>query len=171
MSRLSVPVTAGDHAQGDANAPVTLVEYGDYQCPHCRIADVVVKRVQQHFGSKLRFVYRNFPLEMHPEAEPAAEAAESAGEQGRFWEMHDAIFKNQKTLEADMLPALAESLGLDGSLVETAVAEQRYLDRIEEEMEGGVRSGVHGTPTFFINGELHAGSFEFEELVRAVEAA
>ncbi len=172
MEKLHVQVTENDHAQGDANAAVTLVEYGDYECPACGDAYPIVKQVQQHFGKRLRFVFRNFPLtEMHPNAEPAAEAAEAAGVQGRFWEMHDALYKNQQKLDPAMLPGLAASLGLDAAKVEAAVGERQFADRIEADLEGGTQSGVQGTPSFFINGKLHGGSYALEELVRAIEAA
>src|SRR3954465_3154513 len=105
---LKVPVGAGDHLQGPAEAPVLLVEYGDYQCPHCGHAYPIVKRVQDHFGKKLGFVFRNFPLnEIHPNAEAAAEAAEFAATKGKFWEMHDAMFEHQKNLSDQSLLALA----------------------------------------------------------------
>ncbi len=172
MAKLQVAVTAEDHIQGDAGAKVTLVEYGDYECPHCLIGDAVVKRLQRHFGERMRFVYRNFPLmEIHPMAEPAAEAAEFAGAKGKFWEMHDAIFQNQRSLSEPMLAKLAERLELDGEEASAAVEEQSFGERIEGDMEGGERAGVHGTPTFFINGEQYEGAWEYEELAAAIEMA
>ncbi len=171
MKKLSVPVTEQDHVQGAPEAKVTLVEYGDFQCPHCRIAHSVVKRVQRHFGKQLRFVYRNFPLtEIHPMAEPAAEAAEFAAGKRKFWEMHDAIFENQSTLQPELLVELAEERGLDGDGMRAAMEEGRFAAKIESEVQGGERSGVHGTPTFFINGQPHEGSFQFEDLKGAIEA-
>ena len=170
MAKLQDQVTAEDHIQGDEGAEVTLVEYGDYQCPHCAIGHVVVKRLQRHFGSRMRFVYRNFPLEeIHPLAEPAAEAAEFAGAQGRFWEMHDGIFENQRALSERKLVELAEGLGLDGEAMAQAMEEQRFGDRILREAEGGARSGVHGTPTYFVNGE-QIDAREYDELREAMEA-
>ena len=113
MSELKIPVTSKDHIQGDEAAPVILVEYGDYQCPHCGHAYPIVKRVQKHFGKRLGFVFRNFPLnEIHPNAEAAAETAEFAGANGKFWEMHDGIFENQGSLSLPMLLELAQELGL-----------------------------------------------------------
>lgn len=170
--RLQAPVTTEDHIQGDAGAKVTLVEYGDFQCPDCQSADAVVKKLQSHFGRGLRLVYRNFPLmEIHPMAEAAAEAAEFAATKGRFWEMHDAIFKSQRRLSEPMLVKLAEGLGLDGEAAGAAVAEQAFGERIDADIEGGERAGVHGTPTFFINGEQYEGAWEFEELAAAIDGA
>src|SRR3954471_7246092 len=153
---LRVPVGAGDHVQGAADAPVMLVEYGDYQCPHCGHAYPIVKRVQKHFGKKLGFVYRNFPLnEIHPEAEAAAETAEFAGSKGKFWEMHDAIFENQEALSDEMLLDLAGQLGLSAPELQKALEEGQFRKRVRDDFAGGVRSGVNGTPTFFINGRRH----------------
>jgi protein-disulfide isomerase len=172
MSKLQVPVTADDHIQGDPKAKFTLVEYGDYECPHCGLAHPVVKRVQKHFGERLRFVYRNFPLtEIHEMAEPAAEAAEYAGANGKYWEMHDGIFQNQQSLGLPMLLELADSLGLDSGETEEALEAQEFAGRIEKDMQGGVLSGVHGTPTFFINGVRHEGAFGVQDLVAAIEGA
>ena len=172
MSELATPVSAEDHIQGDAHAPITLVEYGDFQCPHCAIAHAVVKRLQHHFGDRMRYVYRNFPLtEIHPLAEPAAETAEFAGDKGKYWPMHDAIFENQRSLTPELLVDLATRLQLDSDELASAVDEQRYLDRISRDVEGGEQAGVHGTPTFFINGRQYKGPWEFSDLERAMEAA
>jgi len=172
MATLKVPVTAIDHIQGDARAPVVLVEYGDYECPHCGRAHPIVRRVQKHFGKRLAFVFRNFPLnESHPNAEAAAETAEFAGAHDRFWEMHDALFENQDSLGLPFLLELAESLKLSSAELEQALTDDQYTPRVKEDFMGGVRSGVNGTPTFFINGLRHDGSFEFEDLVTAIEDA
>lgn len=171
MATLKTPVTSKDHIQGDATAPVLLVEYGDYECPHCGHAYPIVQRVQKHFGKRLAFVFRNFPLqEIHPNAEGAAETAEFAATHGRFWEMHDAIFENQTALEEPLFLELAEKLGLSADDLEGALDESKYAERVREDFIGGVRSGVNGTPTFFINGQRHDGPFEFEDLVAAIEA-
>jgi len=165
-----VPVGQADHVLGEEHAPVTLVEYGDYECPHCGHAHPIINAVRKHFGKQLRFVFRNFPLtEIHPHAEMAAEAAEFAGANGRFWEMHDAIFENQQRLEASFLVQLARKLGLPSDDLIGALEKHQYLPRIKEDFMGGVRSGVNGTPTFFINGERYEGSWEFEGLVEAIE--
>ena len=171
MSLLKVPVSLNDHIQGDENALVTLVEYGDYECPYCGRAYPVVKAVQKHFGPQLMFVFRNFPLtQIHPLAEPAAEAAEFAGSRGRFWEMHDGIYENQERLSLPLLFELAELLGLPREGLRDAIADHEFLPRIRKDLQGGVRSGVNGTPTFFINGVRHDGSNEFEDLVSAIDA-
>ena len=169
MAKLHDAVTVDDHSLGDAKAAVTLVEYGDYQCPHCATAHAVVKKVLKHYGDEVRFVFRNFPLDMHPMAEPAAEAAEFAGTKGKFWKMHDAIFEHQEELSVAVLAALAKKLGMDADAAEEAIDEESFADRIEKDMKGGERSGVHGTPTFFINGEKHDGAFGFEELTAAID--
>ena len=170
MASLRVPVTEADHIQGKESAPVTLVEYGDYECPHCGRAYPIIKRVQRHFGERLRFVFRNFPLtQIHPLAEPAAEAAEFAAAYGKFWEMHDAIYEGQADLSLRMLAELADQLAFSADEFATALAEHEFLPRVKNDFMGGVRSGVNGTPTFFINGARHDGPFEFEYLVDAID--
>jgi len=172
MSTLSIAVSAKDHLQGDDRAPSTLVEYGDYQCPSCGRAYPIVKRLQKHFGSRLSFVFRNFPLsQLHPWAEAAAEAAEFAGENGKFWEMHALLFENQDRFGEALFLELAGGLGLAPSQLETALEKQAYRTRVRADFTGGVRSGVNGTPTFFINGQRHNGSYEFETLSQAIERA
>ena len=168
---LKVPVSAEDPIEGDAHAPVILVEYGDYECPHCGHAYPIIKRVQKHFGKRLGFVFRNFPLsEMHPNAENAAETAAFDASRGLFWEMHDAIFENQESLGPPLLMELAENLGLSAKNLQTALQDHEFAARVKADFLGGVRSGVNGTPTFFINGHRHDASFEFEDLVAAIEA-
>jgi protein-disulfide isomerase len=172
MAKLKAPVTPADHAQGPDDAEVTLVEYGDYECPHCGIAYPIVQRVQQHFGKRLRFVFRNFPLsEMHANAEAAAETAEFAGAHGRFWDMHDLLFENQRRLGADLFAELARELRLHPHELLQALKDGECKARVRADFNGGVRSGVNGTPTFFINGGRHDGSFDFEDLVAAIEWA
>jgi protein-disulfide isomerase len=170
MATLKVPVTPKDHIQGDEEAEITLVEYGDYECPHCAHAHPIVKQVQKHFAKRLRFVFRNFPLnQIHPNAEAAAEAAEFAADHSRFWEMHDAIFENQSRVGGELLFELAKSLKLPVRELKEALENGKYADRVREDFLGGVRSGVNGTPTFFINSHRHDGPFEFEDLVNAIE--
>lgn len=172
MAMLRVQVTAKDHAQGPENAQVTLVEYGDYECPHCGRAYPIVKRVQKHFGEKLRFIFRNFPLsETHPNAEFAAEVAEFAGENGKFWEMHDLLFENQTRLGGPLYLELAQKLGLVPGELLAALEHRQYKDRVHGDFSGGVRSGVNGTPTFFIGGKRHDAPFDFDELVAGIEDA
>jgi protein-disulfide isomerase len=172
MASLKVPVAPADHALGDEHAAVTLVEYGDYECPHCGRAHPVVKAVRKHFGKQLRFVYRHFPLtQIHPHAESAAEAGEFAGVNRRFWEMHDRIFENQDRLGIPLLTELAEELGLSSEDLAAALQDREFAPVVKEQFLGGVRSGVNGTPTFFINGYRDEGMNEFEDLVEAIDAA
>ncbi len=170
--RLTLPVGERDHIQGPATAPVTLVEYGDYECPHCGRAYPIVKHVQQRLDNRLRFVFRNFPLaESHPHAEHAAEAAEAAAAQGHFWEMHDALFENQRALGDEHLVRYAAAHGLDRERFTGDMSEHTYAPRVREDFMSGVRSGVNGTPTFFINGVRYDDSWDAETLLAALQAA
>jgi protein-disulfide isomerase len=172
MSSLKVAVNPTDHIQGHEHAGCTLVEYGDYECPHCGHAYPIVKLIQKHFGKRLRFVFRNFPLnESHPHAESAAESAEFAGAHGKFWEMHDLLFENQDRLSGDLYLELAQELQLAPADLQRALEERKYRARVRADFSGGVRSGVNGTPTFFINGQRHDGPFEYEDLMGAIEEA
>ena len=169
---LSVPVGPDDWADGPENAAVTLVEYGDFQCPHCGQMEPVLRELRRLAGPGMRFVYRHFPItSSHPHAGPAAEAAEAAGAQGAFWPMHDTLFANQDRLgDADLVGYAAE-LGLDAETVATALANHVYEPRVREDFMNGVRSGVSGTPTFFINGVRYDGDYDHESLARAVQRA
>ena len=169
---LSVPVNPGDHTIGPPNARVTVVEYGDLECPNCKQAAPVVKLLLQRFKDRIRFVYRHFPLEeVHPHALLAAEAAESAGAQGKFWQMHDLLFDNQAHLKPNALRSYAERLQLDMSRYTADMKEHSYLQRIREHEQSGRDSGVRHTPTFFVNRKIHEVSFGLEALFQAVEAA
>ena len=170
---LTAPVSEDrDHIQGPADAPVTLVEYGDYQCPYCGAAHRSVQEVQARMGNRLRFVFRNFPISTsHPRAEQAAEAAEAAAAQGRFWPMHDLIFENQKRLSDRDLRDYAEQVGLDLERFDAELAEHVHAARVHEDFMSGVRSGVNGTPTFFVNGARHDDSYDVETLLAALELA
>jgi protein-disulfide isomerase len=171
MATLRAPVTSADHSFGPASAPVTLVEYGDYECGYCGLAHPIVKLVLEHFGKRLRFVFRHFPMsQIHPNAEGAAESAEYAGAHGRFWEMHDGIYENQDRLGLPLLFALAGALGLSESGLRNALVTGQYAPKVRSDFLGGVRSGVNGTPTFFVNGQRHDGSYEFDDLVAAIES-
>jgi protein-disulfide isomerase len=171
MTKLSVAVSAKDHRQGDPAAPCTLVEYGDYQCPSCGQAYPIVKRLQKHFGKRLSFVFRNFPLtQMHPYAEPAAETAEFAGAHGKFWEMHDLLYENQDLLDESLLVELAQQLDLPRPKLLEALESREFEPRVKADFSGGVRSGVNGTPTFFINGQRHDGAYDFASLIEAIDA-
>jgi protein-disulfide isomerase len=172
MTRLLVPVNANDHRQGSADAAWTLVEYGDYECPVCGRAYPIVKQLQKRLGDQLLFVFRNFPLrQIHPHAERAAEAAEFAAADGRFWEMHDLLFENQQDLEDERLFQLAVQIGLSAQKLRRSLGSEIYQGRIDLDFREGIRSGVNGTPTFFINGVRHDGSFDFDTLLRALAEA
>jgi protein-disulfide isomerase len=162
-----------DHIQGGSKAKVTLVEYGDYQCPFCGEAYPILKKIQQKYGDRLRFVFRNFPLtEMHPRAEFGAEMAEASGAQGKFWEMHDYIYENQVALNTEdfFLKFAKSKLGLDADKIREQVNKGAYASRIREDFMSGVRSGVNGTPTFYLHDHRHDGSFDFESLVKAIDS-
>jgi protein-disulfide isomerase len=172
MAVLKVSVSSGDHILGAEDALVTMVEYGDYQCPYCAEAFPIVEMVRKHFGSRLRFVFRHFPLtELHPFAEQAAETAEFAGTHGLFWQMHGLLYTNQRQLDVDLLLASAEALSLPEATLEVALANRTYAPRVREHFMGGVRSGVNGTPAFFIQGVRHDGSYAYEDLTAAIDAA
>jgi protein-disulfide isomerase len=148
------------------------VEYGDYQCPYCGAAYPVVKRLQKTLGKKLRFIFRNFPLtQSHPYALIAAEAAEAAALQGKFWEMHDLLYEQQALLEPDIIPTWAERLGLDLKKLGNDISHGVVEGRIKEDRQSGIRSGVNGTPTFFVNGMRFDGPPDYDSLLTALESA
>ncbi len=170
MHLLHVPVNTNDQKQGNDSAPLTLVEYGDYECPHCGHAYPVIKMLQRHFGDRLQFVYRNFPLtEMHPHALPAAQVAESAGLQNKFWPVHDLIFEHQENLSTPNLINHARTAGTDVTQLKRDMESNNVMLKVEDDIEGGARSGVNGTPTFFINGNRYDGSYDFESLKDTLE--
>jgi protein-disulfide isomerase len=165
-------VTEHDHSKGPSTAPVTLVEYGDYECSYCGAAYPMVQELQRMLGDRLRFVFRNFPLTTaHPRAEHAAEAAEAAGAQGKFWEMHDALFEHQRALRDRELEEYAAAVGLDVERFDREMEAGAFAGCVREDFMSGVRSGVNGTPTFFINGRRHDGAIDLETLLEAIEAA
>ena len=165
---LKPEIGPADHTQGNEQAAVKLVEYGDYQCPYCGDAYSIVKEIQSTFGDQILFVFRNFPLqEAHRYANIASQAAEAAGNQGKFWEMHDAIYENQKQLNDDFLEYLAEKLGLDMEQFEHDLNSEEISAKVENDFESGVRSGVNGTPSFFINGVKFDGGAE--DLLRVLK--
>jgi protein-disulfide isomerase len=170
---LTMPVSdQRDHIAGPVDAAVTLVEYGDYECPYCGAAYPIIKEVQARMGARLRFVFRNFPITTsHPHAEQAAEAAEAAAGQGRFWEMHDLLYENQKRLRDRDLSGYAATLGLDVAKFEKELAGHVHAGRVREDFMGGVRSGVNGTPTFYIDGVRHDDSYDLETLLAALQRA
>ena len=164
-SRLKPPVNNKDHVQGNKNAVLELVEYGDYQCPHCGRAYPIIKEVQETMGENLKFVFRNFPLsDAHPDAFNAAVAAEAAALQDRFWEMHDILYENQEQLDWKSLLVYAKKTGLDLPRFKTDIEKDAIIAKVEDDFESGIRSGVNGTPSFFINGEKYEGSWGAYEL-------
>lgn len=167
---LKVPVNKDDHIQGPENAIITLVEYGDYQCPHCKAAHPIVKQIQKQMGDNLRFVFRNFPLsEIHPMAMPSAEMAEFAATYNLFWEMHDLIYENQSKLSSPYLLELAKSLNLPEDHLKKAIENHIFENKIKTDFMTGLRSGVNGTPTFFINNDRHIASYEYNDLIQNIE--
>lgn len=170
--KLAVPVEPTDHAIGPAHAPVTIVEYGDFECPNCKQAAPAVKLLLEKFTERVRFVFRHYPLEeVHPHALRAAEAAECAGGQGRFWPMHDLLFENQSHLKLEHLRRYAERLELDVARFTAEMDDEIYLQRVREHIAGGRQSGARNTPTFFFNGSIHDVSFGLHGLFDAVESA
>ena len=170
-SKLALPIAGRDHIQGLIAAPITLLEYGDYECPYCGAAYPEIKAVQAKLGDRLCFAFRNFPLvNSHPHAEHAAEAAEAAGAQGRFWEMHDLLYEHQESLEDEDLAQYATALGLDGRSLITEVLAEKHLARIREDFRSGARAGVNGTPTLFINGIRYSGPPQADALLAALTA-
>ena len=169
-AHLTVPVGPRDHATGPQDAPVTLVEYGDFQCPHCGRAYPIVKDIVRTLGANLRFVFRNFPLtRIHPEAEHAAEAAEAAGGQGAYWPMHDRLFERQFALDDDHLIEYATELGLNAERIRGELEAGTHGPRVRDDFMSGVKSGVNGTPTFFINGVRYDESWDRDSLLAALK--
>ncbi len=169
---LTIPVNPADHLLGSQAAPVTVVEYGDLECPNCRQAVAAVKLLLTRFENQVSFAYRHFPLEgVHPHAELAAEAAECAGAQGRFWEMHDLLFENQSHLKLAHLRDYAVRLQLDMARFDAELGDHVYLQRVREHLQSGHDSGVRSTPAFFVNGRVQDVSFGLKSLFEAVEKA
>ncbi len=169
---LVVPVNATDHVRGAEHARITIVEYGDFECPTCKQASQTVRLLLNEFRNRIRFVYRHFPLEeVHPHALQAAEAAEAAGAQGKFWEMHDLLFENQLHLDAKHLRACAERLELDMARFTTEMDDEIYRQRVREHQASGIESGVRATPGMFLNGRICDVSAGVHMLHDAVAAA
>jgi Na+:H+ antiporter, NhaA family len=168
--KLVMPVGDRDHVLGPDDAPVTLVEYGDYECFHCRQVGLVIEKLRERFGDRIRYVYRHFPIRStHPHAQRAAEAAEAAGAQGKFWEMHDLLFEHQGALDPAHLVEYADSLGLDMQRFERDLAERTYAGRVRQDFQSGVRSGANATPTFFLNGVRYDGAWDLDSLRAEIE--
>jgi len=174
MANISVEVDPNrDHISGSDDAPLTIVEYGDFECPHCGAAQPILESIRAKMGDRLRFVFRHFPLtQIHKHAQRAAEASESANAQGKFWEMHAALFAHQRALGDSHLREIAAEVGLDPIQFEADIwGDQAYYQRVRDDFMSGVRSGVNGTPTFFINGIRHDDSWDEDTLTEALEAA
>ena len=172
MFELAVPVGPADHTIGPASAPVTVVEYGDFECPNCKQAAPAVKLLLNHFAERIRFAYRHFPLEeVHPHALQAAEASECAAGQDKFWPFHDALFEHQPHLQLHDLRNCAERLQLDMARYDSEMKDRAYVQRIREHIKGGRDSGARATPTFFVAGRIQDVSFNLHSLFDAVEAA
>jgi protein-disulfide isomerase len=170
MHKLKVPIGKRDHIKGSMDAPVTVVEYGDFECPYCGEAYPIVKRIQEEMGDKLCLVFRNFPLkELHSNAFSAACAAEAAGKQNKFWEMHDMLFENQDALHDVDLQEYAEALDLDIDQFIKDMRSEEIAKRVQEDFMNGARSGVNGTPTFYINGIRYDGSNDYDTLLEELE--
>ena len=166
---LKLPVGDRDHIRGVADAPVTLVEYGDYECPHCRQVAPVVTELRERFGDRLRYIFRHFPITTaHPHAQMAAEAAEAAAAQGKFWEMHDRLFGYEGVLDRSQLRRFARELDLDVERFERELDEHAHAEHVREDFLSGVRSGANGTPAFFLNGVRYDGAWDLDSLVAAV---
>ena len=171
-ANLTIPVGERDHATGPVSAPLVLVEYGDYECPHCAAAYPVVKQLRAAFGADLTFVYRNFPLtSVHVHAQRAAETAEWAALAGRFWDMHDYLYEHAHRLDDRGLLAAATALGLDPRALQKAWDSHALIPRVKEDFLGGIQAGVTGTPRFFVNGRRHDGVPTAEALTAALAAA
>lgn len=170
MTDLTPAVNSNDHIYGNINAPLELVEYGDYECPYCGRAYPIIKRIQEKLGADLKFVFRNFPLrKIHPNAYPAAVATEAAALQGKFWEMHDIIFENQKTLEPGHILGFANSIGLDMERFQKDILDESLFIKARKDFESGMKSGVNRTPTFFVNRKKFNGDWSANQLFQYLE--
>jgi protein-disulfide isomerase len=170
MSKLRPPLSPQDHFQGSVAAPIQLVEHGDYECPFCGRAHLILKAVRASMGDDLLFAFRNFPLsQVHPHALRAAHAAEAAGRQGRFWPMHDLLFENQQFLEDEHLFRYAGLVGCHLDQFAEDIDSEEVAEKVRSDFLSGARSGVNGTPTFFINGERYDGSWEAEVLLSVLQ--
>ncbi len=167
---LDPPLGPDDHVDGDPDAPLQLVMYGDFQCPYCAAAQSILRRVRDRLGARLRFAFRHMPLDVHPDAPAAAQAVEAAAAQGAFWPMHDALYAGRGRLSLDDLVAAAAAVGLDGERVRREVLDGVHAERVARDAAGGRAAGITGTPAFFVNGRLHEGAFDAGSLVDALQA-
>ncbi len=168
---MTTPINVGtDHIRGSVNAPIVIVEYGDYECPYTGMAYPIVKEIMRRFGDKVQVAFRNFPLnEIHPHAQHAAEAAEAAAAQDKFWQMHDYLFEHQRALDDSHLLQYGEKVGLDINKFKKEVSGHIYAPLIEESLKSGIDSGVEGTPTFFVNGIRYEDSWDLDTLSKFLE--
>jgi protein-disulfide isomerase len=172
MPGLKPPFGEADHFKGNSKSPVQLLEYGDFQCPHCGAAHPIIQQIEKKYGSRLVFIFRHFPLaESHPFAQIAAVASEAAARQGKFWEMHDLIYENQAGLNNEYLLELAKVLHLNMKTFQTDLADRELFEKVESDFESGIISGVNGTPSFYINGNKYNGPNTFQSLANALELA
>jgi protein-disulfide isomerase len=173
INKLTLPIKVDyDHIQGPINAPISIVEYGDYECPYTGMAYPIVKELRRRLGDSICFVFRNFPLnEIHPHAQHAAEAAEAAGGQDKFWQMHDHLFEHQNELEDGHLLEYAKIVGLDTERFKKEISEHVYVPVINKSLKNGIKSGVEGTPTFFLNAVRYEDSWELETLFETIRSA
>ncbi|HTJ28246.1 MAG TPA: thioredoxin domain-containing protein [Candidatus Limnocylindria bacterium] len=169
IARLVVPVGPDDHVRGNPDAPVTLVEYGDFQCPYCGQAFPMLRALEEKYGDRLRVVFRNFPLTRHPHAEAAAEATEFAADHGKFWELHDLLYQHQDAVDEASLLGYAREIGLDSGALALALREQTYRPLIDEVKEGAEESGIPGTPAFFLNEVLFEGDESVDGFSEAID--
>jgi len=169
---LALPVSNRDHILGVETAAVTLVKYGDYQCPRSATAHATVQEIRQQMGEQLRFVHRHFPrTQIHPQAQNTAEAAEAAARQGKFWQMHNCLFEHQYALGDGDLVEYAAALGLDVTQFLRELSEDVHAERVRQDFESGLQSGVSSTPTFFINSIRYDGACDFQRLLAAIVEA
>jgi protein-disulfide isomerase len=170
MASLKTPVSEQDHIKGNLNMPVVLVEYGDFQCPHCGAAFPIIKQIEHQYKDTLAFVFRHFPLsEAHPYAQAAAVASEAASIQGKFWEMHGLIYEKQADIGLEMLIQLAQTLQLDMKAFHADFKNPKLFKKVEDQFESGILSGVNGTPSFYINGVKHDGTYDYQSLSHAID--
>jgi protein-disulfide isomerase len=172
LAELTPPLSAEDHIDGPERAELELVMYGDFQCPYCAAAYPIVRRIRDQLAGRLLFGFRHFPLrDIHPDAERAAEAAEAAADQGAFWEMHDRMYESNGALSRDDLIGYTAELGLDSDRVAAELDASVHAARVRRDVDNGLASGVTGTPSFFVGGRLHVGSFDAASLIAALEAS
>jgi len=172
MPGLKPPFNENDHYRGNSKSPIQLLEYGDFQCPHCGAAHEILKEIEKKYQSRIVFIFRHFPLsEAHPFAQIAAVAAEAAARQGKFWEIHDLIFENQDLLEKEMLLRLARFLHMDSKVFQNDLSSPELFKKVESDFESGIISGVNGTPSFYINGDKYNGPNTSQALVHALDQA